>query len=80
MWYWKKNKNKNPIYCRSVREKIRYYQSRLNSSNPKIRQKANKNLYRLNRITNGKGSIDKTFMIKDKAKIKYISNKKKKRG
>jgi len=69
MWYWKKNKNKNPIYCRSVREKIRYYQSRLNSSNPKIKQKANKNLYCLNRIANGKGSIGNNSMIKDKARI-----------
>lgn len=67
MWFWKKDKNNNPIYRKSIGEKIRYHQGRLNNSDPKIREKAKTNLYRLNRIANGKeSSFGKVFMVKDK--------------
>lgn len=65
MWFWKKRKGK-AVYRHSIGEKIEYYQGRLNSSDPKIRENAKINLYRLNRISKGKEVFGKVFMVKDK--------------
>ena len=65
MWLWKKINN-TEYYRYSIGEKIRYYQGGLNNSDPKIREKAKTNLYRLNRIANGKeSSFGKVFMVQD---------------
>ncbi len=59
MWLWK-TVNNTQYHRYSIGEKIRYYQGRLNDSDPKIREKAKTNLYRLSCIANGKES----FLVK----------------
>lgn len=71
--------NGRPFYRYSIGEKISYYQCRLNSSNPKIRENAIRNLYRLNRMANGNKTFGKVFMVKDKEFNPYANSLKSRR-
>lgn len=65
MWLLRR-RNGRPFYHYSIAEKIAYYQDKLNSSeSTKERERATRNLYRLNRIANGKETFGKVFMVKD---------------